>query len=103
MNYHIGHAAEHERDIESHVFIFLDMQLKEFGEVWRALFFADKAAPTVRGPQWFHGYGEEEVEDINEVPRWCRAMADRMKPRIIEEHFQALIDAWKARQEEEAA
>ena len=42
--------------------------------------------------------GNSAFEEIarDKVPRWFRALTDRLKPGIVEKHFQKLIDAYEA-------
>lgn len=86
------------RDNGDFVDVFLNLAMLNFAEsVWRAKFTLDKARGKVLGPEWefspnaYTKFDEVKVE-LADVPSWCRTMADRMKPQIIAEHFQALID-----------
>ena len=96
MIYHISQANDdaYFRDV------VLTMALEDYsGETWMAWWAFNKDDGGLDGPTW----QMSPVSDIvfgpvatTDVPRWCRTMADRMKPQIIAKHFQALIDEWEA-------
>ena len=93
MIYHITRTNDDKyfRDVT------LSAALEDYSkETWIASWDFDKYEGTLGGPVWQVSPADEivyEPVELANVPRWFRTMADRMKPRIVEEHFQALIDA----------
>lgn len=83
--------------------VHLDMALSECWEdIIRCAFTLDKEDMTV-SEQWIRSPAAKAPFDevaLNDVPRWCRCMADKLRPRIVAEHFQVLIDEWQIRQAE---
>lgn len=69
-----------------------------YGEAWRVIITLDKSE-MAQDTLWLvsaDGRSTFEVIARDKVPRWFRAMYDKMRPQIIEEHLQALIDAYEA-------
>ena len=89
----------HANDNDTYRDVTLDAVLTDYrGETWRAVLTLDKSEMT-QDTMWLvsaDGRCTFEVIARDKVPRWFRALADRMKPRIIEEHLPALIDAYEA-------
>lgn len=96
MIYHISQTNDdaYFRDVA------LTMALEDYsGETWMASWEFDKDNGELNGPTWQMSPASDIVFGpvaTADVPRWCRTMADRMKPHIIAEHFGALIDEWEA-------
>ena len=92
MIYHISQTNDdaYFRDV------VLTMALEDYsGETWMASWAFNKDDGELNGPVWQMSPASDIVFEpvaTADVPRWCRTMADRMKPQIIAEHFQALID-----------
>ena len=81
----------------------LDMSLDAWwGDTIRCRFELSEETMTV-SEHWYRAPTEYQTfDDIRpkDVPRWCRCMADKMRPQIIAEYFQAEIDEWQKRQAE---
>lgn len=89
--------CEYYRDVQ------LDMTLTVWGgDIIRHTLTLEKETTAVF-EQWYRSPAEhsdfDEV-DTKDVPRWCRCMADKMRPQIVAKYFQAEIDEWQKRQAE---
>lgn len=75
-----------------------------YGEAWRVIITLDKSEMT-QDTLWLVSAGGRSTFEMiarDKVPRWFRALADKMKPRIVAEYFQTFIDAHEAVQEKKA-
>lgn len=86
--------------------VSLDAAITDYsGETWSATITLGKDDAVILDTLWRVSDDQDycfRCVEKGDVPRWFRAMHDKMKPRIVEEHFQTLIDEWKARQIEQA-
>lgn len=83
--------------------VHLDMTLTSWEEdVFRHRTTLDKETMAV-SEQWLRSPAADVSFDevaLKDVPRWCRCMADKMRPQIVAQYFQPLIDEWQIRQAE---
>lgn len=77
----------------------LDMSLDAWrGDIIRCRFELNEETMTV-SEQWCRSPTENHDFDgvaLKDVPRWCRCMADKMRPKIVAQYFQPLIDEREA-------
>ena len=102
MIYHISQTDDDDTYFRD---VVLTMALEDYsGETWMASWEFDKDNGELNGPVWQMSPASDIVYEpvaTADVPRWCRTIADRMEPQIIAEHFQALIDEWRAAEQAE--
>ena len=98
----IYHIYEKNDDDEGYKDIALIMALIDYaGDTYQYTLTLDKEDMTV-SDVWEFAKAEELFDDIRlkDVPRWCRCMADKMRPQIVAQYFQPVIDEWQIRQAE---